>query len=299
MDITEDPKALDLLLHHLEDKKLESLLVYNLVRHIRDKKWDRTRVFVDDRNITNCRTVMCHGPLLGAECDDSGWYIYSEDEDKVKSMLNTVRLSERCLDGLSCSGRIIFPCLNDKFLKTVTQYMNNHGFQIDKTLAFQLYVRNLDKAIVETMQKAHTLPEGFAMGSLRVEHAKLVTSSFSLTSAIDVPMVRKMINEFPSVAIYDNNRDEPVSWSLLIQHGEPSLGYTQPAYRNRKFAQIRHAEMMSRLLDYGYKAVFLATDDDNTEMKAVFKKYPGLTPLYMMHYSYFKKVPKVPITSQL
>ncbi|XP_077993891.1 uncharacterized protein LOC144447687 [Glandiceps talaboti] len=302
MEISQDPKALELLLHHLEDRQPESLPMYNLVRHVRDRKLEKAQVFVDDRNIKNCTTVLCLGlnVSLGTGSDDSGWYLYSEDEDSLVSMLNTVKLTERSLGGFSQSDMVTFLCLDDKFLKTVTQYMNKQGYQIELNYTFRLYVRKLDKATIESMKKdAQSLPKGFTMAPLRPEHANLVTSKTIYSTPSTAQFVRKMIEEFPSIAIYPPNQGEPVAWSVLMQHGEPGYGYTHPEYRNKKFAQIRQAELMSRLLDYGYKAVCIATEDDNTAMQKVFKKYPGLQPLNLIHYSVFKKSPNMSTTSKL
>ncbi|XP_077997391.1 glycine N-acyltransferase-like protein Keg1 [Glandiceps talaboti] len=302
MDISQDPQALELLLNHLEDRLPESLPMYNLVRHVRDRKLDRTQIFVDDRNIRNCTTVLCMALNVWAEVNDIGWYIYSENADRLVSMFKQVKLTERCLDGFSQHDTVSFLCLDGKFLETINQYMDTHGYQIDKQYneLFRLYVRHLNKdAIASMAQKIPALPQGFTMAPLRLEHANLVTSKAIYSSPSRLPFLRKMIEIFPSVAIYPPNQDEPVSWSLLMQHGEPGFGYTDTKYRNMKFAQIRQAEMMSRLLDYGYKAVCTSTQDDNTAMKEVFKKYPGVKPLHLIHYIMFKKSPNKSTTSKL
>ncbi|XP_077979570.1 uncharacterized protein LOC144434923 [Glandiceps talaboti] len=291
MDISTDSKALTLLLSHLRKRYPESVPIYNLVRHVRDKKWDRTEIFVDN-SVQDSTTVFCHSPtVLSVDSNIGCWYSYSEDEDKLLSILNKIKVTERRLDGCYDTDTVIFMCLNDKFLKTITQYMmTNHGFEIDKIYTYQTYVRTLDNiTLAAIQQQAPVLPKGYRMASLKPEHAELVASKTGYNTSAAIRLVRKLIEEFPSVAIYIPNQDEPVSWAMLHQHGNPGYGYTQPTYRSEQLQQIGHAEMMSRLHYYGYQKVCFGTTKDNIASQKVIKKYPGLTPLHVLHNIIFKK----------
>ncbi|XP_077993884.1 uncharacterized protein LOC144447679 [Glandiceps talaboti] len=294
MEISQDQKALETLLHQLEDRLPESTFNYHLVRHIKDKKWDKTQVFVDG-SMQDFTSLLCHGPIVGSKNSNiGGWYLYSDDEEKLISMLNKVRLTERSLDGFSPPDTVCLMGVTDKYLKTITQYMSNHGFVIERNFTYRLYMRTLDKdTLASFRQQAYTLPKGYTIAPLRPEHASLVASKTNYCSPTAVPLVRKMIEEFPSFAIYAPNQDEPVSWSMLHENGSPGFGYTQPEYRNRKFAKILGKEMVHRLSEYGYKTVPMETTDDNKIVLHEIKNYPGLTTLDLIHFMYFKKTPQM------
>ncbi|XP_077993889.1 uncharacterized protein LOC144447684 [Glandiceps talaboti] len=296
MEISQDQKALETLLHQLEDRLPETIFNYHLVRHIKDKKWDKTQVFVDG-SMQDFTTLLCHGPhVMSKNSNIGGWYLYSDDEEKLISMLNKIRLTEHSLDGFCPQDTVLLLGVTDKYLKTITQYMmSNHGFVIEQKFTYRLYMTTLDKdTLASYKQQAYTLPKGYTIAPLRPEHASLVASKTAYCSPTAVPLVKKMIEEFPSFAIYAPNQDEPVSWSMLHENGSPGFGYTQPQYRNRKFAKIIGKEMVHCLSEYGYKMVPSETTDDNKIVHHNMKKHPGLTTLDLIHFITFKKTPQMP-----
>ncbi|XP_077993885.1 uncharacterized protein LOC144447680 [Glandiceps talaboti] len=300
MEISQDQKALETLLHQLEDRLPESIHNYHLVRHIKDKKWDKTQVFVDS-SLQDFTSLLCHGPNVGSKNSNiGGWYLYSDNEEKLISMLNKVRLTERSLNGFSPPDTVLLMGVTDKYLKTITQYMSNHGFVIEQKFTYRSYMRTLDKdTLASYKQQAYTLPKGYTIAPLRPEHASLVASKTAYCSPTTVPLVRKMIEEFPSFAIYAPNQDEPVSWSMLHEHGSPGFGYTQPEYRNRKFAKIIGKEMVCHLYEYGYKMMTSETTEDNKIVHHNMKKHPGLRTLDLIHFITFKKTPQMAPASKL
>ncbi|XP_077978960.1 glycine N-acyltransferase-like [Glandiceps talaboti] len=292
MDISRDLKSLKLLLSHLEDRQPESLPMYNLVRHVIEKKWDNTQVFVDDSNMQNCTTVLCHSPSTTTESiDDGAWYIYSEDEERLKSNLHKVKVAEgRRLDGSFHTRSIIFEDFDDKLLKTISDYMSSHGFEVVKDFTGRLHAGTLDTDSVTSVQFTSPVPQkGYAVASLKPEHAGLVASKNKFCSPDSIPLVRKMIEEFPSCAVYVSGREDPISWLLLQHHGLLGFGYTLPEYRSKKFLQM-HGEMASRLPQYGYQACF-STADDNAPAQRAIQNSPayGIIPLYRIHRTFFKK----------
>ncbi|XP_077978712.1 glycine N-acyltransferase-like [Glandiceps talaboti] len=292
MDISTDPKILGLLLRHLETKQPESLLVYYLVRHVRDKKWDKTQVFVDDVSMVNCTTVLCHSPsALTDNIDDGSWFVYCEDQRGLKSLLHQVGVAEgRGLDGRYHTNNILFEDFNGKFLPTITEYMKANGYKVRKNFARPLYVANFDKTTIAHMQRnAPAPPPGYKIASLKPEHAGLVASNTFLSSMTSAPIIRKIIEEFPSIAVYTPDRDDPVSWSMVKQHGVVGFAYTLPEFRNMKLMQM-HSQMTSRLPEYGYKLCFI-TEDDNAPTQHTIKKSPLDIPVvHQVNRTYFRKI---------
>ncbi|XP_077981922.1 menorin-like [Glandiceps talaboti] len=289
MDITKDSKTLELLLGHLAKRQPESLLIYNLVKHVRSKKWDRTHIFVDDSDMQNCTTVLCHAPSTLAEnIDDGAWFLYSQDEDRLKSTLEKVGVAEgRRLDG-SNSNTVIFEDFDDKLSQTITEYMNYHGFEVNKTYAARFYV--IDEKVSTIGMEKPAPPSGYKLAPLRPEHAGLVASKTVFCSPVSVPLVRKMIEEFPSCGVYAPNRDDPVAWTMMQQHGMNGSGFTLPEYRNRKFMTMRHWEMMSYYVKHGYKMT-LATADSNAPTQGYLKKSPPnrIIPVCLIRRTFFNK----------
>ncbi|XP_077982010.1 glycine N-acyltransferase-like [Glandiceps talaboti] len=299
MDITKDTKTLELLLGHLAKRQPESLLIYNLVKHVRSKKWDRTHIFVDDSDMQNCTTVLCHAPSTLAEnIDDGAWFLYSQDEDRLKSTLEKVSVAEgRRLDG-SYSNTVIFEDFDDKLLQSITEYMNPHGFEVDKNYVARFYV--IDETVSTIGMEKPAPPSGYKLAPLRPEHAGLVVSKTVFCSPVSVPLVRKMIEEFPSCGVYAPNRDDPVTWSMMQQHGMNGSGFTLPEYRNRKFMTMRHWEMMSYYVKHGYKMTF-ATTDSNAPTQGFLKKSPPNRniPVCLIRRTFFKKGKMMPVAANL
>ncbi|XP_055349915.1 uncharacterized protein LOC129596611 isoform X2 [Paramacrobiotus metropolitanus] len=250
------------ILPTLEADFPRSLSIYHMIRNtVRGKfAWPGIEFVVDafpDFAVCICRPRNDRKDYVPLK---NGYdvLIYSKDASVLRKMLYG------CPDTLDWTNDILFEDITEpEHLVLLEDGQGFHGGRFDHLvvqegfppgkIAYALDLPNLDLE--------HSVPPGFCLGSLGVEHVTKIARERSYgNTENNEKSLRYMIEQgFPNAALFVQGTTEPLAYCLYRSEGILATGYVNPAYRQRGFYQLVLKALMRKLRDLGEISVWVMT----------------------------------------
>ena len=222
---------------------------------------------------------------------------YSTD----KSIVMTV--SPYPIDPKACKVCIFVnrPTVQEEVIEEIVDFLGKLPYEkvnlaaVSRTYAVLLKERMLEKYDVKNISELETescglyvlpegvkmnskaLPEGYLLQQLKHEDAVKVNENWGSRSSTSITFVEKLIAEFPSVGVYNENL-ELVCWCLTYDYGAFGFLYTVENFRRKGLGEVA----VRALLNFWFErkkrekgwcfSPYAFIDDKNEKSMGLFRK---------------------------
>ncbi|XP_077988650.1 glycine N-acyltransferase-like [Glandiceps talaboti] len=226
------------LLKTLEKWNPECLPIYQLLENSYENNntWPCISIYVDCKDVDQMTTILCCCGDYHTNPNGNNYFLYSVDDEKMN-----VFLAENSV--IDWSRKYVqFEIMSLAYSNMVEEIALQHSSSLHKPTGVYHYYTCIGDDRVEEITN-RSLPCGFTLAPLRIEHAPLLISKFSYPGIPPVTQFAKLIECMPTLAVY-NEKGTPVSWAVIKEYGEIGMTYTEPGYRRQGFASIVTANLV-------------------------------------------------------